>query len=286
MLPTLLSWLPIAAKLLLTAAIVVAASVTTERAGPFVGGLVVTLPVTVWPAYLLLTLDHDAAFVADSALAGLVMHAVSAILMLIFVVLAQRRPMWLSLSAAVTAWVLLGFAAKAVEWSFTGAALSNLIAYSTCMWLAHSYRDAPMPAVLRRWYDIPARVLFVCALMAIILAVSSRAGPVATGFIAVFPISTVSAVLILHPRVGGKATAAMVANGLRGMSGIALALAAMYLTIGPFGPIAALTLLLAIPVGWSLLAWVRRARGAPARSWAGANICPPKSSWWQRRRIG
>ena len=64
MLPIMMLWLPLAIKLLLTAAIVVAASVATERSGPFIGGLLVSLPVTAWPAYLFLTLDHDAPFVA------------------------------------------------------------------------------------------------------------------------------------------------------------------------------------------------------------------------------
>ena len=265
MFPTLMIWLPLAVKLLLTAAIVVAASVATERAGPFVGGLLVTLPVTVWPAYLFLTLDHDAVFVAESAVAGMVMHAVTAVLMLIYVLLAQRRAMLLSLSLAVAAWVLLGIVARSVEWSFVGAALLNLVAYPTCMWIARPYRDAPMPPLRRQWYDIPARVLFVCLLMGTILVVSSWAGPVVTGFIAVFPISTVSAVLILNPRLGERATAAMVANGMRGMSGIALALPALHLTIGPLGPVVALTLTLAIPIAWSLLALVQRARRAPAR---------------------
>jgi hypothetical protein len=260
MLPTLMFWLPLAAKLLLTAAIVVAASITTEKAGPFIGGLVVTLPVTVWPAYLFLSFDHSSAFIADAAVAGMVMHAVTAILMLIYVLLAQRHGLFVSLSVAVATWVVLGLAAKTVEWSFPAAALLNLIAYPVCMWIARPYRDAPMPPMQRRWYDIPARVLFVCSLMGTILVVSNWAGPVATGFIAVFPISTVSAALILKSRIGGKATAAMVANGIRGMSGIALALPALHLTIVPFGPVVALTLTLAIPIAWSLLAWAQRAR--------------------------
>lgn len=51
----LVFWLPLALKLVLTAGIVVTASVVVERAG----ALVVTLPVTVWPAYVFLSLDHD-----------------------------------------------------------------------------------------------------------------------------------------------------------------------------------------------------------------------------------
>jgi len=64
--PDFLFWLALAVKLVLTAGIVVTASFVTEYAGPLIGALVVTLPVTVWPAYVFLSLDHDAAFIAQS----------------------------------------------------------------------------------------------------------------------------------------------------------------------------------------------------------------------------
>jgi len=64
-------------KLVLTAGIVVSASVMVERVGPLIGALVVTLPVTVWPAYVFLSLDHDATYVAASAQSGLAVNAVT-----------------------------------------------------------------------------------------------------------------------------------------------------------------------------------------------------------------
>jgi hypothetical protein len=260
MTPTLMAWLPLAAKLLLTAAIVVAASVATELAGPFIGGLLVSLPVTIWPAYLFLTLDHDPAFVAASAVAGLVMNAATAVLMLVYVLMAQRFRMGPSIAAAVTVWVLIGIALKNVEWSFLGTVLLNVVAYSSCLWIAWSYRNAPVPRVQRRWYDVPARVAFVCALMAVILLVSTWAGPVVTGFVAVFPIATVCMVLILDSRIGTKGTAAMVATSMRGMVGIAAGMCALHLTILPTGPTIALALMLAIAVAWNLLTWLERER--------------------------
>ena len=63
-------WLSLGLKLVLTAGIVVSASVVVERAGPLIGALVVTLPVTVWPAYVFLSLDHDANYLAASAQSG------------------------------------------------------------------------------------------------------------------------------------------------------------------------------------------------------------------------
>ena len=53
------------------AAFVVAASMITERSGPAIGALVATLPVSAGPSYVFLALDHDDAFIAQSALASL-----------------------------------------------------------------------------------------------------------------------------------------------------------------------------------------------------------------------
>lgn len=260
MLTLVMPWLPLAAKLLLTAAIVVAAAATTERAGPFIGALVVTLPVTFWPAYLFIALDHDTAYVAASAVAGMVMHAVTAVLMLVYVVMAQRFSVVASLAAAVGVWVLVGVTARSFEWSFPAAVVLNIVAYALALWVVRDYRDAPMPATQRRWYDIPVRVALVVVLMGLILFASSVAGPVVTGFLAVFPISTCSAALILHPRIGGQATAAMVANGVRGMVGLAFSIAALYLTVMPFGAAAALTLMLVVALGWNLTTYLTRTR--------------------------
>lgn len=247
-------------KLVLTAGIVVTASVVVERAGPLIGALVVTLPVTVWPAYVFLSLDHDAAFVAQSAQSGLAINAVSAVFMLVYLVLAQRRGLIVSLCLAVACWIGLARIAQAVAWTVGGAGLLNLILYSACIWLGRRYREAQIPQLRRQWYELPLRTLLVCALMGTVLVLSNRVGPVATGILAVFPISTSCTMLILHPRIGGRPAAAVIANGLWGMVGIALGLLALCVTIVPLGTGTALALALAVPVTWNLSVWQARKR--------------------------
>src|SRR5450756_2562111 len=88
---TIMFWLPPTLKLIVTAICVVAASVVVERAGPVTGALVVTLPVTMWPAYLFLFNDHDASYLAASGQVGLAVNAASAPFMLLYLVLAQQR---------------------------------------------------------------------------------------------------------------------------------------------------------------------------------------------------
>jgi hypothetical protein len=253
-------WLALAVKLVLTAGIVVTASFVTERAGPLIGALVVTLPVTVWPAYVFLSLDHSTSFIAESVVGGLAMNAVSGIFMLIYIVLARRRGLAVSLLTALASWLLLAIAARFVAWTMILSFLANLVVYPICMLLTNRFREVVMPPKIRKWYDVPLRTLLVCALMGTVLLISNVVGPRATGFVAVFPISTASTMLILQPRIGGRATAAVIANGLYGLAGIGAGLTALYIAIVPLGIVPALALLLLVPVTWNLTVWVVRKR--------------------------
>jgi len=253
-------WLALAVKLVLTAGIVVTASFVTEHAGPLIGALVVTLPVTVWPAYVFLALDHDTTFIAESVVGGLAMNAVSGIYMLIYIILAQRRGLAVSLLTALASWIVLAIAARSVTWTMTISVAANLAVYPSCILLTRRFRDAVMPPKVRKWYDVPLRTLLVCALMGTVLVISNVVGPLATGFVAVFPISTTSTMLILQPRIGGRATAAVIANGLFGLAGIAAGLTALYVSLGSLGIVPALALALIVPVTWNLAVWAVRMR--------------------------
>jgi hypothetical protein len=258
--PDVAFWLAFTIKLTLTAGIVVTASIVAERAGALIGALVVTLPVTVWPAYVFLALDHDQQFIAESAVGGLVINAVNAMFMLVYCALAQRRGLTLSLLLALATWLVLAAMARLTFWSMAVAILINVTVYPACIRLSSGFRLASIPPTVRRWYDVPVRTALVCALMGTLLLVSNLAGPIATGFLAVFPISTTSTMLILHPRVGGPATAAVVANGLFGLAGISVSLLVLHYIVGWSGVAPALALALTIPVMWNLLIWVARTR--------------------------
>ena len=73
--PELAFLLTLVLRMAITAAFVVTASVITERSGPVIGALVATLPISAGPSYVFLALDHDAAFIAEGALASLPINA-------------------------------------------------------------------------------------------------------------------------------------------------------------------------------------------------------------------
>jgi hypothetical protein len=97
--------LALAVKMAVTAGLVVAAARIAERAGPLLGALVATLPISAGPAYVFVSLDHGPAFVAASALASLVMNAATTLLALTYVLLAQRRGRGVRLAAALGVWL-------------------------------------------------------------------------------------------------------------------------------------------------------------------------------------
>src|SRR5713226_2731673 len=220
--------LTLALRMAITAAFVVTASVITERSGPVIGALVATLPISAGPSYVFLALDHDAAFIAEGALASLPVNAATIFLALTYVVLAQRYNAAVSSFGAIAVWIALAALARNIHWSLAGGLTANFITFAICLPLMRRFRHARMPLITRRWYDIPLRASLVATLVAIVVTLSGWVGPVVSGTIALFPVVFTSMMLILHPRIGGPPTAAVIANGGWGLIGFATAIAVLH----------------------------------------------------------
>jgi hypothetical protein len=253
--PELIFILTLALRMAITAAFVVSASVITERSGPVIGALVATLPISAGPSYVFLSLDHDAAFIAEGALASLPINAVTIVLGLTYVVLAQRRSALVSCSAAVAVWIALASVVRQVDWSLAGGLAVNVVAFAICVPLLRRFRQVRMPLFTRRWYDIPLRAALVATLVATVVTLSGWVGPKVSGVIALFPVVFTSMMLILHPRIGGPATAAVIANSGWGLIGLGIAIAVLHVAALQFGSAIALGLALATCVSWNLALW-------------------------------
>src|SRR3979490_324673 len=138
--PELAFILTLALRMAVTAAFVVTASVITERSGPVIGALVATLPISAGPSYVFLALDHDAAFIAEGALASLSINAATVFLVLTYVLLAQRRSMLGSFSAAGVVWVALASLIRMTHWSLLGGIAANVGAFAVCLPLLRRFR--------------------------------------------------------------------------------------------------------------------------------------------------
>ncbi|MCK1743357.1 hypothetical protein IVA80_21495 [Bradyrhizobium sp. 139] len=242
-------------RMAIAAAFVVTASIITERAGPVIGALVATLPVSAGPSYVFLALDHDAAFIAQGALASLPVNAATIFMCVIYVVLAQRRSLLVSCGSAVAVWVVLASIIRQFDWSLTAGLAANLIAFGICIPLLAGYRHVKMPLVTRRWYDVPMRALLVATLVAIVVSTSGWVGPRISGIIALYPIVFTSIMVILHPRIGGPPTAAVLANSAWGLLGFGMAIAVLHVGAANFGSAIGLGVGLATCIAWNLTLW-------------------------------
>jgi hypothetical protein len=262
--PELLFVLTLLTKMGVAAAFVVAASVITERAGPVIGALVSTLPVSAGPAYVFLALDHSPQFIADSALISLPVNAATFYFALTYVLVAQRHGLVASLLAGLAVWVPIAIATAFVAWTLLTAVAFNLVAFVICVPAVRRFRAVKMPLVTRRWYDIPLRAAMVATLVAAVVTLSNRVGPTGSGILALYPIVFTSLMLILHPRIGGPATAAVIANGLWGLVGFGVAIFALQVTAVPLGSVMALSIGLAVAVGWNISLWLLRRLSRPS----------------------
>jgi hypothetical protein len=260
--PELAFLLTLVLRMAITAAFVVSASIITERSGPVIGALVATLPISAGPSYVFLALDHDAAFIAEGALASLPINAATIFLGLTYVVLAQRMSVIVSCGAAVVVWIALATIIRSVQWTLVAGLIVNVIAFAICVPLLRRFRHVKMPLITRRWYDIPLRAGLVSLLVATVVTTSGWVGPKISGIIALFPIVFTSLMLILHPRIGGAPTAAVIANSAGGLMGLGIAIAALNVAASQFGSVIGLGLALAICVSWNLGLW-----------------------WWGRRKL-
>jgi hypothetical protein len=258
MAPDLLFWLSLALKMAVTAGFVIVAAMVAERAGPAIGALVATLPIAAGPAYFFLALDYDAGFISQSAIGSIAAHGATAVFSLSYVILAQRFGIAISVPGAVAVWFAVAYWLRGVEWTFLTVAAVNLALYSVCIPLTARYRHVAMPLIVRKWYDVPLRALMVACLVAAVVGLSGRVGPTVTGLLAVYPIVMTSLMLIFQSRVGGPATAALIANTMWGLVGFSACLFTVHLATVPLGVTAGLLLALAVSVGWNLSLWTLR----------------------------
>ena len=216
--PDLMFWFALATKMAITVLFVTLATIIAEKLGAVVGALVATLPVSAGPVYVFLALDHGPTFISASAVASLAMNAATAVFVTAYVRMAQRRSLWISVSLAFIAWLATTLVLASVRWTALSASVVNLSVFALCLWIVKPFRLVPMPPTTRPWNDFVVRAGMVTLLVGAVVTLSFRIGPAGSGVLAVFPVIYASIMVILHRRVGGPATAAVLANAALGVS--------------------------------------------------------------------
>jgi len=214
------------------AAVVVSASVLAEAAGPFWGGLIVSLPISAGPAYVMLGLQHDAAFIAASALGSLAANAVSILYMLAIILLAPRVRWPYAVVGALALWFVVAWLVRRTSWTLVGVCLLNIAVFAVALLVTRQVEPsgATGKSTRRTWFDLPMRALLVGSLTAMVVTSSYWLGPALTGMAAVFPIALTGLALIVLPQLGGSASAVLFTSALRAMPGFGLALLVLHVT--------------------------------------------------------
>ena len=244
-------------KIAMTASIVVVASLAVERSGPFVGSLIAALPTAGGAAMIILAVEHSPAFIAQSAVGSIVSNAVVAVFALAYAALAQRRSLLVSMSGALLVWFACAALTRLIDWTATTAVLLNVVVYPLTILAGTRLRaDASAKAGVRlRARDLAWRAGIVTVCVIVVTAASAAIGSFASGLFAFFPVAMGSYFVILHPRIGGPATASVAAHVQAPLIGLGLGLLAVHFLAEPAGVWWSYAIGLSIGIGWNALLW-------------------------------
>jgi len=231
-------WWVVLLRAVIGAGFVVTTSLVAELLGPFWGGLLVSLPVSAGPAFVMLALDQDDAFIAQAGVGGLVANAITQVFIAVIVLTAPRWRAPFVFAAAMLAWFAVAITLRQFVWSPFSAVCLNILAFAVFLPLTRAALNSGTGRagqVGRRWYELPMRGLMVGVLVASVVTASSWLGPTLSGMAAVFPIMLTGLALVTLPRLGGEATAALFAGIMRAMPGFGLCMLIVALAAEPLG---------------------------------------------------
>ncbi len=223
-------------------------------------------------------MQHGPEFVAGSALSSFAANAATGLFLIVYGKLGGSMSPWRGLRTAVLAWLGACLATHQFAWTPAMALMLNLGVYGVGFRLLGTGGTQPQapPSLRRGRLDLPLRAVAVAGFVSLVVAVSSILGPEATGIAAVFPISLISLIVIVRPRIGGAASSLLAANALRSMLGFGIALLALHLMVKPWGAAGAILIALLVSACWSAaLLLLRNAFSVATRTTRASDQAPP-----------
>ncbi|MDA0369405.1 MAG: hypothetical protein O3C65_15310 [Proteobacteria bacterium] len=247
---------------------VIAAAIAAEKSGPFWGGLVVGLPTSAGPAYVMLAIDYDDAFLAVSSLNSLAGNTGAMVFLVVLAYAAPRLSMIATLALATGIWLVVAAAIGSLSWTLPWAVAINGLSLAAAVVLTRNIPAGPPTgrAIQPRWFDLPVRGTIVGLFVAGVVSLGHVIGPAATGIVTVYPVTLTSLVLLAMPRLGGQTTAATMASIVRSMIGFSAGFLLITVTVESWGAVLSLSAALAVMIAWAGLRmahrWVNQ-RGSP-----------------------
>lgn len=267
----------LAAKIVLSAAIVIGVTLAAERLGPRLGGLIAATPQLSVLALVFLSAEQGRAFAAESAFWTI--PGMCATIPVYFAYLAATGRFREPLLASIGAGALAGIAAFAVSAGLLAALpLARVtvmpLAALVCLLTARLVRTLPDTAPLVRVQTSAGLLLARAGVSAaMVIAITSAAqalGPRWSGLVLAFPVNSLPVMAILHFHYGRETIRPIVKVWPAGAFGICLFNLTAWLTVVRLGVVGTIALGYAIDVAYLVaLSWPRRSRLAQ-RGVAGA----------------
>lgn len=240
-------------KILMTASIVVIASVVVERSGPMIGAMIASLPTAGGAAYIILAWEHPPSFIALSATGGMISNIGVIVLAVVFATTAKRWTLIPALGAGYFAWFCVIVVAKIHDWNMPTAIACTIpifagaVVVSRRLQLAAERRRLKVSAL-----DIAGRGALVAAFVTTITAFSHAFGSFLAGVFAFFPIALSSFLIILYRRVGASAASSVAAHMAVPLLGLSFAQVEIHYLAERIGVWWSYLLALAICAVWAL----------------------------------
>ncbi len=253
----------LAVKLIVTPLMILAASLVGRRWGAAAGGWLAGLPLTSGPVAVFLAVEHGSGFAAEASAGSLAGVVAQAGFCLAYAFAAPWG--WpAGLLAGAGAFAASALALQAGQ--FAPAILFALALGALVVTLRFLPRDFRAPAPTETpWWEIPARMALVTALVVAVTSFASLLGARASGIVATFPLIGAALGVFAHRAHGPRAGVAV----LRGMASALFAFAIFFFVVSLAIPRVGIVLAFAAATFAALLvqaAALRLARGARPRS--------------------
>lgn len=252
-------------RMVLVACFVMLVAIMAERVGPFLGAMVASLPLYTGPVYVMLALEHDAGWIRQAMLGSVAICGATPVFIIVYCIMARDGGVARSVGAALLAWLACALVVQANTWTLPEALLFVTPIYVVSLALGRHFTRGVAPArAERRWSDLIIRAFLCASLSGLTIWISKLVPPQVSGVLSVMPILMTSLAVVLHTRVGGAPTAALMAHSLAGLVGMVIAFSVAQISIASLGVWPALGIGLAITIVWNLL--LITAKGALARA--------------------
>jgi hypothetical protein len=232
-------------KLVVTPALIGAATLAGRRWGQSIGGWLVGLPLTTGPVAFFIALDHGESFAAAAVVGSLAGAVAEVAFSLAYGWSALRRSWPAALLAGTAAYAAVAALVQGLDLGAVALFVLVIAALALSLRLMPRGVAGSAPVVAPRW-DLPARMVLATTVVLVLTALAPRLGARLSGLLATYPLFAAILTAFGHRQEGAGAAIGVLRGllfGLFSFAGFCLVLA---LGLVPLGLAGAFTAAIAV----------------------------------------